>query len=109
MWQDIAKYGGTNLLITKNLENGISDYVYSEDKDGFQVVCFGDRVGDIQKMFQPHFGNPYKAETNLDVISSFIYGNDQLVMSCGLESGMIDGHYKNLTHLTVIKLSAINK
>lgn len=108
LFRQIAKYGGSNAP-TSGVATGITKYVYSEDKDGFQVVCEGNRVAVLQSLFQPHFGNPAITKTNATGLSSFVYALHQtgLAITCGLDEGMIDGRNQELTHFVAVRSGAL--
>jgi hypothetical protein len=63
-FSEIVKYGGTNVSATLVAPSRLANYVYSEDKDGFQVVCSGNQVAVLCAMFQPHFGTPALSTSN---------------------------------------------
>src|SRR5580658_6658761 len=68
---EIVKYGGSNAL--GGPTNTITNYVYSEDKEGFQVVCQGNKVTDLRSIFQAYYGNPVLARTNANGLKAFEY------------------------------------
>jgi hypothetical protein len=81
----------------------------SEDKDGFQVVCSGNKVAAILSLLQPHFGEPALTRTNGGGLASFAYTVHQtgVAVTCGLDSGMVDGTRQEVTHLAIVQAAAI--
>jgi len=110
VFEEIGKYGGPSISSTNKIGNGVTDYVYSEDKQGFQVICFGNKMADFQKIFQPDFGIPAMAKTNAVGLSSFVYGSPKMpvVINCSLDWGMVNGTQREFTHLVVAKAGALN-
>jgi hypothetical protein len=108
-FSEIVKYGGTNVSAPLVTPSALADYVYSEDKDGFQVVCPGNQVAALCAMFQPHFGTPSLSTSNVSGLASFVYSVNQagLAISCGLDSGTIDGVRKQMTQLVAVKPGAL--
>jgi hypothetical protein len=105
---EIAKYGGPNIPKTNNAGNDITDYIYSEDEDGFQVISFGNKVAVFQGILQPHFGTPVMAKTNANGLSSFVYGSPQgVAINCSLGSGTVKGSQREWTQLVVVKPGAL--
>lgn len=105
----IVKYGGSNISFARGAAIGISNYVYSVDKDGFQVVCIGNKVAALRNMLQPHFGEPALTTTNAGGLSSFVYAVRQtgVAINCGLDRGMVDGARQEITHLVIVKADAL--
>lgn len=108
IFSQIAKYGGSN-VVSSGTTSGLTNYVYSEDKDGFQIVCKGNKVAALQSLFQAHFGNPVLSATNASGLSSFVYAVHQtgLAINCGLDSGMVDGTKQEVTQLVAVKPGAL--
>jgi hypothetical protein len=108
IFSQIAKYGGSNTTATGAM-SGLTNYFYSEDKDGFQIVCKGNRVSALQSLFQIHFGNPVLTATNESGLSSFVYAIHQtgIAITCGLDSGMVDGTKQELTQLVLVSPGAL--
>ena len=61
----IVKYGGSNTSLATGIAPGITSYVYSDDENGFQVVCVGNKVAALRNLFQPAFGDPALTATNV--------------------------------------------
>lgn len=108
IFSQIVKYGGSNTTATGTM-SGLTNYIYSEDKDGFQIVCKGNKVAALQSLFQTHFGNPVLTATNASGLSSFVYAVHQtgLAVTCGLDSGIIDGAKQEVTQLVLVKPGAL--
>lgn len=108
VFSQIAKYGGSN-TVASGTTSGLTNYVYSEDKDGFQIVCKGNRVAALQSLFQAHFGNPVLTATNASGLSSFVYAVHQtgMAVTCGLDSGIVDGTKQEVTQLVVVRPGAL--
>lgn len=104
LFTQLAKYGGSDMTASSTM-SGLTNYVYSEDKDGFQIVCKGNRVSALQSLFQTHFGNPVLTATNASGLSSFVYAVHQtgMAVTCGLDSGIIDGAKQEVTQLVLVK------
>ena len=109
IFPEMAKYGGTNVPEAGVKASGLTNYVYSEDKDGFQIVCPGDQVAAFCTMFQPHFGNPALTTTNGNRPASFVYSVNQtgLAINCGLDNGVVDGVRTQVTQLVAVKQAAL--
>jgi hypothetical protein len=107
--EETAKYGGPSMVATNGAGNSIAHYVYSEDPDGFQVMCEGNKVTAFEGIFQPYLGNPMMAKTNADGLSAFVYGNHGIGVSinCGLDSETVFGKKRDITHLVVVRSGAI--
>ena len=105
----MVKYGGSNVPGARVTASGLTNYVYSEDKDGFQVVCRGNQVATLCSVFQPQFGNPALSTTNASGLASFVYSVNQtgLAINCGLDNGIIDGVRQQVTQLVAVKPSAL--
>jgi hypothetical protein len=101
----ITKYGGSN-TVAKRRSSGITDYVYSEDRDGFQVMCEGNKVAAFHDMLQPHFGMPALTTTNAEGLASFSYAIRQtgVAVNCGFDTMGT----RQLTHLVVVRAGAVN-
>lgn len=108
IFSQIIKYGGSNVVIGITT-SGLTNYVYSEDKDGFQIVCKGNKVAALQSLFQTHFGDPVLTATNASGLSSFVYAVHQtgLAINCGLDGGTVDGTTQEVTHLVAVKKGAL--
>ena len=109
IFTEIVKYGGSNVPAARVTASGLTNYVYSEDKDGFQVVCLGNKVSALCNVFQSQFGNPALSTTNAGGLASFVYSVNQtgLAINCGLDSGNIDGVRQQVTQLVVVKPGAL--
>jgi hypothetical protein len=102
----VIKYGGSNAVATERPITGITNYVYSEDKDGIQVMCEGNKVASFHDILQPHFGKPALTTTNAEGLASFSYAIRQtgVAVGCGLDSMGT----KQLTHLVIVRSGAVN-
>ena len=107
---EIAKYGGMDKTTSLPLERTQISYRYSQDKDGFQVFCDGDRVADFAAMLQTLYGSPKLARTNNAGNFVFNYSIDQIgvALDCGMDLESDGGVEKKLTHLLVVKASALH-
>jgi|SRR6266850_3554587 len=105
----IAKYGGSNIPTARRTTSGITNYVYAEDKDGFQVLCLGNKVAALRSVFQPHFGNPVMSATNANGLSSFVYTINQtgVAVNCGLDSTTVKGTRQEVTQLVILRPEAL--
>jgi hypothetical protein len=103
--EETTKYGGPSMVATNGAENNIADYVYSEDPDGFQILCDGNKVAFFEAIFHSHLGNPVMAKTNADGLSSFVFGNPQVgvVINCSLDSEVVFGKNRDITHLVIVR------
>lgn len=106
---EILKYGGSNSPSARSSTVGITSYVYSEDKDGFQVVCTGNKVAGLLDVLKPHFGEPALTRTNANGLSSFVYAVPQtgVAVTCGLDSATVDGKRQEVTHMAVVRAGVI--
>ena len=109
IFTEMAKYGGSIVPPARVTAIGLTKYVYSEDKDGFQIVCLGNQVAALCGVFQPQFGNPALSTTNASGLASFVYSVNQtgLAINCGLDSGIIDGVKQQVTQLVAVKQGAL--
>jgi hypothetical protein len=105
LFTEMAKYGGSNIPPASILESGITNYVYSEDNDGFQVLCHGNKIAVLCGVFRSHFGDPALIRTNSDGLELFAYTANQtgLAINCALH-GATNGY---LTQLAVVKPGAL--
>src|SRR5262249_27055029 len=101
---EMLKYGGSNLP-PGLVATGITNYNYSEDKDGFQVVCQGNRVAALCGIFGSQFGNPVLSKTNAMGLAAFVYTAQQtgLAVTCGV----VTNANQEITHLVVVKAGAL--
>lgn len=106
---EIVTYGGASFQAARLTPSGVTNYVYSEDKDGFQIVCLGNKVAVLCNVFQSQFGTPALSTTNAKGLASFVYAVTQtgVAINCGLDSGIIDGATQEVTQLVVVKASAL--
>jgi hypothetical protein len=105
----VAKYGGSNAPSPSGVVTGITNYVYSEDKDGFQVVCNGNNVGTLRNILESQFGEPALVKTNARGVASFVYAIHQIgvAITCGLDTNTVSGARQELTHMTVVKAGVL--
>jgi len=105
----MVRYGGSNTPAARVPAVAITNYVYSEDKDGFQVACPGNKVAALCSVFQSQFGNPALNTTNASGLASFVYAVDQtgVAISCGLDIGIFDGARQEVTQLVVVRAGAL--
>ena len=99
---EILKYGQSNGPPFSPVTTGITNYAYSEDKDGFQVLCHGNRVQALYGLLVPQFGAPLLTKTNSSGLTFFVFSGIQvgLAANCGLETES----NKEMTHLAVVKI-----
>jgi hypothetical protein len=102
---EMSKYGGSNQLADALTATGITNYAYSEDKDGFQVVCQGNRVAALFNVFGAQFGSPVLAKTNSSGLAAFVYSVQQTGL--GVNCGVFTNADKEITHLVVVKPNAL--
>lgn len=101
---DMLKYGGSNLPAGL-IVTGITNYSYSEDKDGFQVICPGNRVAVLYGIFGSQFGNPVLTKTNETGLAAFVYSAQRtgLAVNCAVDTNL----NQEITHLVVVKAGAL--
>jgi hypothetical protein len=109
IFAEIAKYGGSNNPAAPVPVSGITNYLYSEDQDGFQVICDGNNIAALRSIFQARYGNPTLSTTNTNGVASFVYSVRQtgMAVNCGLEGGMVNDTRKELTHLVAVKAGVL--
>jgi hypothetical protein len=103
VFRSIAKYGGTNVPGGPSAVDTIVGWVYSEDADGVQVACPGNKVEAICSIFRDRLGPPSMVKTNMSGLSAFVYGLPQagLIINCGLERTSVAGTNQEVTHLVI--------
>lgn len=109
IFEQLPSYGGPNIPASRAPKSGITNFVYSQDKDGFQVMCQGNVVTAVHRIFQPVFGNPALARTNATGLSSFVYAGYQagVAVNCGLSTRTTNGVNQEFTHLVVANSEAL--
>jgi hypothetical protein len=102
---EMLKYGGSNRPAGPASVTGITNYSYSEDRDGFQVVCKGNRVAELCNIFGSQFGSPVLTKTNETGLAGFVYSDQQagLAVNCGVFTNA----NQEITHLIVVKAGAL--
>jgi hypothetical protein len=105
----MVKYGRSNVLSSGTTTSGLTSYVYSQDKDGFQVACRGNRVAALCNVLEPHFGNPVLSTTNASGLASFVYSINQcgLAINCSLDTGVVAGVTQQVTEFVGVKPGAL--
>jgi hypothetical protein len=99
---EMLKYGGSNRPAGPT---GITNYSYSEDKDGFQVVCQGNRVAELCNIFGSQFGSPVLTKTNATGLAGFVYSAQQVGLA--VNCGVFTNANQEITQLAVVKASAL--
>ena len=112
IFSEIGKYGGTNVPAAQVSPSGIRDYRYSEDKDGFQVLCNGNTIDALLAIFQQRFGSPSLVRTNTTGPTLFVYSVKQtgLAVNCAVHGEPIDESTNvsdRVTQLAVVRQSAL--
>ena len=105
IFAEITKYGGVHGSNKNTTTLNALRYSYSEDADGFQLICQGDKVEAFASLLKPVFGAPKMETTNEFGLSSFVYGVQQagVGINCGLEVRPGQGMTNQMTHLVVVK------
>jgi hypothetical protein len=101
---EMLKYGGSNRPAGPASVTGITNYSYSEDRDGFQVVCQGNRVAELCNIFGSQFGSPVLTKTNATGLAGFVYSAQQIGLA--VNCGVFTNANQEITHLVLVKASA---
>ncbi|MBI5772225.1 MAG: hypothetical protein HZA89_00605 [Verrucomicrobia bacterium] len=106
---EIAKSGGVDKRSSLPSRRKQIPYRYSQDKDGFQVFCDGDKTADLAAMLQASYGPPKVARTNSAGDFFFIYSISQIgvAINCGVDIGSEGKAGTKLTHLVGVRANAL--
>ncbi|MCZ7637664.1 MAG: hypothetical protein M5U12_17485 [Verrucomicrobia bacterium] len=109
VFTQMARYGGSNVPATRVIMIGLTNYVYSEDEDGFQIVCPGNQVAALCNALRAHFGSPALSTTNTSGVVSFVYSVSQtgLAINCGVDTAMVGGVRQQVTQFVAVQPRAL--
>jgi hypothetical protein len=102
----IPQYGGNHVVSNTN-GHRLDDYVYSEDKDGFQVILPGNRVLEVLQLFTQTLGQPRLSNTNNNGLASFRYSVAQAGVAITCVLGQNPRDRAEFTHIVVVKAEAL--
>jgi hypothetical protein len=108
VFSQIARYGGVSVPLNLITNVAITNFSYTTDRDGFQVVCQGNEIERLCSMFRSCYGQPAISTTNTIGLASFVYAIRQagVAVNCGLDKRTANGATQEVTHLVVVRAGA---